>query len=206
MKPMSYDSFAGPAAIGAGLAGLVYAVAFVLLENNALAGAALVVGGLLTSASLVAVYEQMRALDPTWTQRGVIMAVTGAAGAIIHGGYDLANALNPPPGDPNAANLPSQVDPRGILTFFMLGLGVGVLTWLMQRSGIFPAALVYLGYGFTALLILTYLARLVILDASSLLVLIPAALTGFLVQPAWFLWLGLVILGTRNAPAGAGSN
>src|SRR5262245_24565134 len=141
------DAFAPVAGIGAGICGLIYAVTFVLLPQPAIAALALVVGGLLTSAVLVAVYEQVRATDPVWTQRGVIMAVTGAAGAIIHGGYDLANALHPPPPAAAAvsADLPSQVDPRGLITFFMLGLGVVVLAWLMGRRGGYPAGLVALG-------------------------------------------------------------
>jgi hypothetical protein len=194
------DAFAPLAGVGAGVCGLVYAVAVLLLPQAALAALALIVGGLFTSAVLVAVYEQVRALDPVWTQRGVIMAVTGAAGAIIHGGYDLANALHPPPpGAAVVADLPSQVDPRGLITFFMLGLGVGVLAGLMGRRGLYPFGLVALGYVLAGLLILTYLARLLIRDAANPLVLVPAGLLGVLVQPAWFIWLGWTLWRQRAA-------
>ena len=43
------------------------------------------------------------------------------------------------------------------------------------------------------LLIETYLGRLVLLDPNNPLVLGPAALEGFLVNPAWYVWLALVL-------------
>lgn len=48
-----------------------------------------------------------------------------------------------------------------------------------------------------ALLLVLYLARLVILEATDPLVALPALLTGFLVSPAWYVWLGLAL---RNGP------
>jgi hypothetical protein len=38
--------------------------------------------------------------------------------------------------------------------------------------------------------VLVYLGRLIILNPASPFVLYPAALTGFLVNPAFYLWLG----------------
>ncbi|MDP9243568.1 MAG: hypothetical protein M3O77_00615 [Chloroflexota bacterium] len=53
------------------------------------------------------------------------LGLAGALGAALHGGYDLANAINPPASDP-IANLPSPIDPRGLLTFGVSGLGARV--------------------------------------------------------------------------------
>jgi hypothetical protein len=41
------------------------------------------------------------------------------------------------------------------------------------------------------LLNIIYLGRLIILDATSLVIVIPALLTGFIVNPLWYLWLGM---------------
>ncbi|HYP21864.1 MAG TPA: hypothetical protein VEY08_17475, partial [Chloroflexia bacterium] len=101
------------------------------------------------------------------------------------------------------ANLPNLVDPRGFLTFGVAGLALLGLSWLVSRTEGFPAALGYLGYALGLLMIVTWLARLIVLDAASPLVLLPAALTGFVANPAWYIWLGLVLLRQRREVSGA---
>jgi hypothetical protein len=44
------------------------------------------------------------------------------------------------------------------------------------------------------LLVLLYLGRLLILDPANLLIVIPALLTGFLLNPLWYAWLGAWLL------------
>lgn len=56
-----------------------------------------------------------------------------------------------------------------------------------------PRGLAYLGYVSGVLLVLIYLGRLIILSASNPLVLGPAAIEGFIVNPAWYIWLGLAL-------------
>jgi hypothetical protein len=126
----------------------------------------------------------------------------GAIGSAIHGGYDLANALHPPASDLGAlADLPSQVDPRGLLTFGVTGLGMLVIAWLMGRSGEFPRVLSYLGYVLAVLLLVLYLGRLIVLQATSPIIVVPALLAGFLVNPIWYIWVGLVLWRAQQ-PAG----
>ncbi len=40
-------------------------------------------------------------------------------------------------------------------------------------------------------MLVLYLSRLIILKASSPVIVIPALLEGFLVNPLWYVWLGL---------------
>jgi hypothetical protein len=115
-------------------------------------------------------------------------------GAAIHGAYDLANAINPPG---VTTDLPNAVDPRGFLTFGVSGLGVFVLSALALRSAEAPRGWAWLGALLGALLVVIYLGRLIVLDATSPLILAPAALTGFVVSPAWYIWLGAMLLGRR---------
>jgi len=89
------------------------------------------------------------------------------------------------------AALPSQIDPRGLTTFGVMGLALLVFTWLMSRSMEFPKGLIYLGYVFAALFIILYLARLIVFDPTNLLLLAPVLVTGFVVNPVWHIWLGL---------------
>ena len=72
-------------------------------------------------------------------------------------------------------------------------LAVDVIGRAVLRGGQFPRALGYLGYVTAVLLIVIYLARLIVLDASSPLVLVPAVLAGFIASPVWYVWLGLTL-------------
>lgn len=95
------------------------------------------------------------------------------------------------------ATLPSDVpnfaDPRGFLTFGLAGLAILVVASVMSRDARFPRNLAWLGYLSGTLLLLIYLGRLIVLDPASPLILAPAALEGFVVNPAWYVWLGTVL-------------
>ena len=126
-----------------------------------------------------------------------MLGVAGALGAAIHGGYDLANAINPPPRAlPELAN---PVDPRGLLTFGVAGAALFVVGWLILRGGRFPRGLGYVAYLSAALLVVLYLGRLVVVDATNPLILVPALLNGFVVNPALYVWLGLALLRGRSS-------
>jgi hypothetical protein len=185
----SYERFAGVCGILTGVVGFLYAVGFVVLRSPSLSALSLLMGGLLGIATLVAVYGRLRHTDASFAVLALLLGVTGAMGAAIHAGYDLSNVLNPPA--TVNLDLPSQIDPRGMLTFGIAGLGLWVVAWLILRGGQFPRGLGYLGYVTAVLLIVIYLARLIVLDASSTLVLVPAALAGFIASPVWYVWLGL---------------
>jgi hypothetical protein len=185
----SYERLAGLCAILGGVVGFGYAVAFVVLRSPSLSAFCLLLGGLLGTVTLVGVYGRLRLTDASFASLALLLGVTGAMGAAIHAGYDLSNVLNPPASV--NLDLPSQIDPRGMLTFGVAGLGLWVVSWLMLRGSQFPRGLAYLGYVTAVLLIVIYLARLIVLDASSPLVLVPALLAGFVASPVWYVWLGL---------------
>jgi hypothetical protein len=185
----TYERFAGLCAVLAGVFGFLYSVAFVILRSTSLSALFLVLAGLVGTAALVAVYARLRATDQSFALWALLLGVVGAMGSVLHGGYDLANALNPPASV--NLDLPSQIDPRGMLTFGVAGLALWVMAWLILRGGQLPRGLGYLGYVTAALLIIIYLARLIVLDATSPLVLVPALLAGFVASPVWYVWLGL---------------
>ena len=62
------------------------------------------------------------------------------------------------------------------------------------------AATAYLGYVSAILMILLYLGRLIILQATSLAIVIPALLEGFIVNPLWYIWLGLTLMRNQSHP------
>jgi len=181
----------------------LYAIAFIIVARSAsglgglLSALFLMVGSLLSTPVLIALYRRLRESEPAFALWALLLGTVGAVGAAIHGGFDLANAIHPPASVP--ADLPSQIDPRGLLTFGFTGIGLFVLAWLIGRSGRFPVGLAYVGYLLAILLVILYLGRLLILAPTSPLILIPALLTGFVVNPAWYIWLGLVLLRGRGA-------
>ncbi len=197
MELSSFDRYTGLSATLAGLTGLLYSIAFVIIARFApvlgglLSALFLLLGGFFASAALTGIYRRLVAaqgVDPSLALWAYLLGLGGALGSLLHGGYDLSNALHPPA--TVLADLPNPVDPRGLLTFGLAGAGLLILAVLMGRSPSFSRNLSRLGLVLGILLVLIYLARLIILDAANPLVLVPAALTGFLVNPAFYIWLG----------------
>ena len=102
-----------------------------------------------------------------------------------------ANALHPPAS--LNTDLPNPIDPRGLLTFGLAGLGLLLLSSLAGQNETIPKRLAYLGYFSAILMIILYLGLLIVVQATSLVIVIPALLEGFIVNPIWYVWLGLTL-------------
>jgi hypothetical protein len=217
MQVTAFDRFAGSCAILAGVCGFMYSLAFIVIARSSpalgaqLSALFLGLSGLLATPALVGLYGRLRQAGEGFALLALGLGLTGALGATVHGGYDLANVINTPVADAaSAANLPSQIDPRGLLTFGVAGLAVLVFAWLMRQGRGFPRSLGYLGYVLAVLLVIIYLGRLIVLKATDPLLLVPALLAGFIVNPVWYYWLGLALRqGTQasamTAPGAAGA-
>lgn len=192
---LSFAPLVAWSAIGTGVASFVYAVAFVILRNDGLAAAMLALVGALTLVVYSGLYDHLAPVEPGFARLALVFGLLGAGGALVHGGYDLANALHPPAA-PNL-DLPSAIDPRGLLTFGAGGVALLIVAALVGRAGSFPRGLSILGAVAAALLLVLYVGRLVILDARHPLIVVAALLNGFLVSPAWNIWLGLALLRRR---------
>jgi len=110
----SFERFASICALVAGVVGFLYALSFVVLRNTLLSGLFLMLGGLLATSVLLAVYHRVRTTDASFALWAVLLGITGALGSAIHGGYDLANALGTPTDmlTETIARLPNPIDPR----------------------------------------------------------------------------------------------
>jgi hypothetical protein len=199
MKPTSFEHFGGWMAIFAAIAGFLYAVAFVVLKNQPLYALFLTLLGLLAIPVLLAIYYRVRDTDAPFAFLALLFGLVGATGTAIHGGYDLANVFNSPANVPvGLLDLPSQVDPRGLLTFGFAGIGLFVFAWLITRSEQFPKTLGYLGYLSAILSIVLYLGRLIVLNPANPVILVPVLLNGFIVSPLFYVLLGMALM---RAPA-----
>lgn len=191
----SYDRYAGWLSILAGVAGIGYALAFVVLKDAELQGVFLTLAPLLAVAGLVAVFQRVREIDAGYATLALALGAFGSLAASTHGAYDLANVLHAPTA--GVPDLPSAVDPRGYGTFGLTGIALGLLAWLAGRSTELPGWVSPLGIVLGLVLVITWLARLIVLDAESILVLGPALVSGLL-SPIFFLLLGAWLLGWRR--------
>jgi hypothetical protein len=192
----SFEKFAGWSAILAGISGFLYSVSFIVLRSDLLSALFLLSGGLFSVAALTALYQRVRETESGFALLGLLLSLSAALGSAIHGGYDLANALHPPASP--STGLPNAVDPRGLLTFGVSGLGLFLLSWLITQDMRFPKRLASLGYLSAILMIVLYLGRLIIVQATSPVIVIPALLEGFIVNPLWYIWLGLTFLRSQT--------
>lgn len=193
-QEISFERFAGACAIITGILGLLYAISFVVLRNAALSSLFLLLGGLFSLPMQTAVYQRFTATKPAFARWAFLLSISGAFGALIHGGYDLANALHPPAISAAQINLPDAIDPRGLLVFGLAGLGLFLVAWLIRQDRLFPRVLSYWGYLAAALLVVLYLGRLIILDPTNPVILVAALLSGFVFNPVWSIWLGSRLL------------
>src|SRR5919106_4063894 len=155
----TFEKFAGWGAILAGVSGFLYSISFIVLRNDLLSALFLMLGGLFSTSALAALYQRLRGTENGFALLGLLLSLSAVLGSAIHGGYDLANALHPP--DSSTAG-PNAVDPRGLLTFGVSGLGLFLLSWLLTQDMRFPKGLAYLGYLSAILMIILYLGRLII--------------------------------------------
>jgi hypothetical protein len=140
---------------------------------------------LASSGVLVVVYQQVREVDPATSLWALVLAVAGAYGSLAHAGYAFAAAKD------RTADVVSQVDPRGLATFGLTGLALLLFALVFRRTAALPSGLGTVGLVFGVLLVLTYLGRLVVVDPNNLVLLGIAAITGLVVHPWWWAWLGL---------------
>jgi hypothetical protein len=189
----AFERFAGGAAFAVAIGGLAYSVAFVVAVKAASEAALavswllLLLGGLLGSAVLVALYGRARDIESGFALWGLLLGAVGLLGSAIHGAYGLALEIHPAP---ELAGLPNAVDPRGLLTFGVTGLGLVVLSAVIRRGGGLPPGLGTMGVVLGLLLVAIHVARLFIIDPNNLFLLGLAGVTGVVVHPVWFVWLG----------------
>ena len=196
MKNTSFFTLAAWFAFLAGAAGLLYSLAFIVLKSDVLSALFLLLGGFAALVAWIALYERLQAANPPYALLAFVLSAGAAAGSLIHGGYDLSNALHP--SATLHPDLPNPVDPRGLLTFGVAAVGIFFFSWLAARDTGFPQGLVYVGYLSAFLMAVLYLGRLIILQATNPAIIIPALLEGFLVNPIWFIWLGVTLLRTKK--------
>src|SRR5262245_50218720 len=115
---MNFRRLAGTSALLVAATNLGYSLSFLVVRpdnpdaGGTAASAFLLAGGLLAVPVLLALYGLVKEGAPELALLATVLGLVGAVGAAVHGGYDLANAINPPAGPLEG---PNAVDPRGLL-------------------------------------------------------------------------------------------
>ena len=177
----------------AGISALSYAYFFIVAKDPLMYSLSLLLLGVFSLKVMVALFGRLQKVDQDFARIALIFGIFGAAGMAIHGGYDLANAINPPA--VLNTDLPSQVDPRGLLAFGFTGFAILKFSWLMAKDSYFPNGLRWIGFLSGALLVVIYVARLTVLNPANPILLYPVLVNGFVLGPLWYLWLGKVFRG-----------
>lgn len=197
--PVSFERFAGWAAIAVAIGGFAYSLSFVIFLHNGsntaatLADLLLMFGGFVVTAVLIAVFRRIQETDVGFALWAVLLGIAGAVGSALHGGFDLAVQARNPAG--TVSNLTANpTDPRGLATFALTGIALLLISWLIVAGGRLPKGLGYLGILGGVLLVVVYVGRLTIFNPKNPFLLTIAVLSGFIVNPAWFAWLGRTLL------------
>ncbi len=192
MKESTFNRMFAYSAILAGIFAFFYAYYFVIAKNVTLYSLFLLLFGLAALEVMVGLFGRLKSINEDIARLALVLGVIGATGMAIHGGYDLANAINPP--SVMNTSLPSQVDPRGLLTFLFMGFGIIKISWLMSKDKNYTKGLYRTGFITGLLLLVIYIARMTVLDLKSPVLLYPVLVNGLIVNPLWYLWLGYSML------------
>lgn len=190
----AFRIFSATAAVAVAVLGFAYSALYTIALRGASRPALtvswllLALAGLATLAVQAALYERLRDVEPGFALLALLLGSAGALGSLLHGAGALAVLQH---GANNV--LPSPVDPAGLSTFGLVGLALLAWSASMLRSRLAPKGLGGLGLVAGALLVLTYFGRLLVFDPSNPLLLVPAALAGFLAVPAWYLGTAFVL-------------
>jgi hypothetical protein len=198
--PVSFERFAGWTAVAVAVGGFAYSLSFVIFLKNGsdvaatLADLLLMLGGFAVTAVLIGLFRRLRETDAAFALWAVLLGIAGAVGSGLHGGFDLAVQVKDPAGTVSdlAAN---PTDPRGLATFALSGLALLLISWLIMAGGRLPKGLGQLGIVAGVLLLVIYIGRLTVFNPKNPFLLTVAVLSGFVVNPVWFGWLGLALLG-----------
>src|ERR671918_1217326 len=193
-----FERLAGYCALFVGLGALVYAILFItIVEGNEETEpwfAILMLGAITTVPVVVALYCRLAEFDQGLALTALALGLFGALGGILHGGYELAGLITSPETEPGVYPGPGGVA-KGVLRYFVAGLSLLLVAWLVWASGLLPRAIAYLAALGGALLAFIYVGRLFdFITPGDYVSLIPPIVYGFLVHPLLYGWIGLIFV------------
>lgn len=191
----TFDRFAGTSAILVGLGGLVYGVLFGAIVLGASRPVRItwlavgLLGALLTTPVLVALYYRLRDTNRGFALLALLLGLAAALGQFENSALGLGSAVTPEIG---LEGEPS--DPFGAFRFGLAGVALFIVGWLIRQGGALPRGLGSLAAAGGVLLVLVYLGRLTgVIDPATEVTTLPPLLYGLVVHPVFYVWLGVVL-------------
>ena len=187
----SFPRIGGWSAILVGVLSILYAFFFLVIAKRAEfvgtfgSWVILAASGIFSSAAYVALYGRVRSASEAAALWALLLGVASSFASLMHGGYEALLVGQ------GTAQLASEIDPRGLASFCVVGLVAFVFGWLITRGTALPKALGYLGMFNALLLVVLYFATVA---GAQTLILISGGLTSILVGPIWWVWLGLQLM------------
>lgn len=188
----SFQRFGSLAAILTGVLSIVYAVLFLFVtranEYAGTLGSWVVLGGtaFFAIAAYVALYQRFNDREPGFSLFALLLSGMAAFAMLQHGAFEAIELVRRGSAT-GALGAPSQVDPAGLATFAVVGIGSFLWGWLILRTNHMPRALGYVGILNAVLLILLFIATIF---SSQTLILISGGLTSVIIGPVWWIWVG----------------
>lgn len=199
----AFGRFAGGCALLVAAVSVLYTTSYVINRvgdakwADVLADVLFIPGGLLTTAVFVALYERLRAIDAGFALLAAVLGLSASMATAIHGAYHVAQRIDPPRRPPGIEN---PIDPREFMSYAVGGLALLLVAWLVARAPGFPRLLARLAAVAGVILVGLYAIRLLIVEADNAVLITATAVAGFVTTPAFYAWLGLVLL--RGAQSG----
>ncbi|MEX0665370.1 MAG: hypothetical protein WD598_11475 [Acidimicrobiia bacterium] len=195
----TFQRFAGSTAVLAAAVSVIYTITFALYVREDYHWAhwasaiAFMASGLIVVPVFVALHARVREHEPQFAMLALVAGLVGAFGASIHGAFDVAVLAKPVEG--KAASFPSQIDPRGFLTFAITGAALGLFGWLSRRNSNLPRALAPVGGVATLLLLVVYFGRMIAVDPNRNFIRFSAVVVGLVIVPAFYALVARSLLG-----------
>ena len=185
-----FARIASAAGLAAAAAGIVYTITFALYVQKGYRWAlwastvTLLHGSLVVLLVFVGAFRRFGHHEPDLALVAFVLGMSGALGSLLHAVYSLAQLAKPVSG---ANALPFPTDPRGLATFALTGLALGLFGWLGHRDGVLPDAVQWLALATTACLLVVFLGRLIVMNPRSAAVKPFAILGGLFLAPATYI-------------------
>ncbi len=188
----SFSRFGSVAAIMVGVLSILYAVFFLFLARVSdyvgILGSWILLGAtaFFALAAYVALYQRLKSHANGYALYTLLLTAMAAFAMLQHGAFEAIEIFRRGAVE-MATGAPSQVDPAGLASFGIVGVGALLWAWLIVRTNALPRALGYVGM-FNALLLLVLFFSTVV--GSQPLILLSGGLTSVIVGPIWWIWLG----------------
>jgi hypothetical protein len=180
----------------------VYAVFFLFIsranEYVGILGSWVVLGGtaFFALAAYVALYQRLKERESGFALFALLLSGMAAFAMLQHGAFEAIEIYRRGAVE-TAVGAPSQVDPAGLATFAVVGVGALLWGWIILKTNSLPRSLGYLGVLNAILLLVLFFATVV---GSQTVILISGGLTSVIVGPIWWVWVGRSLMNGAPAP------